>query len=67
MLRNWRGAITLRADVTGPVQCVMKDRTGAVVADAKVVAANVQSNLTQQSLSGSDGWFSWRFLSAYTN
>jgi hypothetical protein len=45
----------------------MKDRTGAVVADAKVVAANVQTNRTQQSLSGSDGWFSWRFLSAYTN
>jgi len=44
---------------------VLKDRSGAVIAGAKVVAAKVHTNLTEQSLSGSDGSFSWRFLSAY--
>jgi hypothetical protein len=54
------GAVTSLADVTGSIQGVVKDRSGAVVVGAKVVAINVQTNFTQQALSGADG--SFRFL-----
>jgi hypothetical protein len=47
----------LRADVTGSVQGVVHDSSGAVVSGAKIVATNVQTNLTQETVSGSDGAF----------
>ena len=48
-------AALLRADVTGSILGVVHDRSQAVVAGAKVVATNVQTNLTQETTSGSDG------------
>ena len=54
------GAVAARADVTGSIQGVVKDRSGAVVAGAKVVASNSQTNFSQLTLSGADG--SFRFL-----
>src|SRR6516162_809124 len=53
-------AALLRADVTGSILGVVHDRSQAVVAGAKVVATNVQTNLTQETTSGSDG--SYRIL-----
>jgi hypothetical protein len=50
----------LYADVTGSIQGVIKDRSEATVAGAKVVATNVETNLTGETVSGSDG--SFRFL-----
>src|SRR5450759_1668379 len=47
----------LRADVTGSVPGVVHDSSGAVVSGAKIVATNVQTNLTQETVSGSDGAF----------
>jgi hypothetical protein len=49
--------MTLKADVTGSVQGVVHDSSGAVVSGAKIVATNVETNLTQESISGSDGAF----------
>jgi hypothetical protein len=49
------GAGTLRADVTGSIQGVVHDSSGAVVGGAKVVATNVQTNLEQETVSASDG------------
>jgi hypothetical protein len=54
------GAVTLRADVSDSIQGVVKDGSGAAVVGARVVAANVQTNFTQETLSGADGAF--RFL-----
>jgi hypothetical protein len=48
---------TLRADVTGSVQGVVHDSSGAVVSGAKIVATNVQTNLQQEAVSGADGSF----------
>src|SRR6516164_336142 len=53
-------AALLRADVTGSILGVVRIRSQAVVAGAKVVATNVQTNLTQETTSGSDG--SYRIL-----
>lgn len=62
------GAVTLRADVTDSIQGLVKDGSGAAVVGARVVAANVQTNFTQETLSGADGGsVSWCFRSAYTS
>ncbi len=53
-------ASRLRADVTGAIQGVVHDSSGAVVAGAKIVATNVQTNFKQETASSSDGAF--RFL-----
>jgi Carboxypeptidase regulatory-like domain len=45
------------ADVTGSMQGVVHDRSGGVVAGAKVVAINVQTNLRQETVSAPDGTF----------
>src|ERR1700693_2614570 len=50
-------ATTLKADVTGSVQGVVHDSSGAVVSGVKIVATNVQTNSTQETVSGSDGSF----------
>src|SRR6516164_8678446 len=53
-------ASSLRADVTGSIQGVVKDRSEASVANAKVVVINVETNLTHDTVSAADG--SFRFL-----
>src|SRR6202162_5324084 len=50
-------ATTLKADVTGSVQGVVHDSSGAVVSGVKIVATNVETNSTQETVSGSDGSF----------
>src|ERR1700732_4416085 len=50
-------ATILRADVTGSVLGVVHDSSGAVVAGAKIVATNVQTNFKQETVSGTDGAF----------
>src|SRR5579864_4996695 len=52
--------IGLRADVTGSILGVVKDRTQAVVTGATVVVTNVATNLSQQTMSAADG--TYRFL-----
>ena len=53
-------AVLLRADVTGSILGVVHDRSQAVVAGAKVVATNIQTNLKQETSSAADG--SYRIL-----
>jgi hypothetical protein len=53
-------ASCLRADVTGSIQGVVRDRSEASVANAKVVAIKVETNLTHDAVSAADG--SFRFL-----
>ena len=47
----------LLADVTGSITGVVHDRSQAVVAGAHVQITNVQTNLTQETVTGSDGTF----------
>ncbi len=56
----------LRADVTGSILGVVKDRSDASVVGAKIVATNVETNLAYETVSGSDGSFSILALSAGT-
>jgi hypothetical protein len=51
---------TLRADVTGSILGVVHDPTQAVVAGARIVATNADTNLTRETVSSVDG--SYRFL-----
>src|SRR5215470_5990980 len=53
-------ASELRADVTGSILGVVRDRSQGVVAGAHVVVTNVLTNLTQETTSGPDG--SYRIL-----
>src|SRR5215468_1854174 len=53
-------ASSLRADVTGSIQGVVKDRSEASVANAKAVVITVGTNLTHDTVSAADG--SFRFL-----
>jgi Carboxypeptidase regulatory-like domain len=57
-------AATLKADVTGSVQGVVHDSSGAVISGAKIVATNVETNSTQETVSGSDGAFRFLALAA---
>src|ERR1700694_1717667 len=45
----------LRADVTGSILGVVHDRTQAVVAGARIVATNVQTNFKLETISAADG------------
>ena len=54
------GPTALRADVTGSILGVVRDRTQAVVAGARIVATNVQTNFKQETVSAADG--SYRIL-----
>src|SRR5215475_10235789 len=47
----------LRADVTGSISGVVHDSSQAVVGGARVQVVNVQTNLSQESTSGTDGSF----------
>ena len=55
-----------RADVTGAILGSVRDRSGAVVAGAQVIATNVETNLTQETVSTSDGSFHLLALKAGT-
>ena len=48
------------ADVTGSITGVVRDRAQAVVTGAKVTITNVQTNLSQETTTGTDG--SYHFL-----
>jgi len=50
----------VHADVTGSILGVVRDKTQAVVAGARVVATNVETNLTRETTSAPDG--AYRFL-----
>lgn len=50
----------LRADVTGSILGVVRDRSQATVAGARIVVLNAQTNFSQETASGADG--SYRFL-----
>src|SRR6266550_3343881 len=54
------GPTALRADVTGSILGVVHDRSQAVVAGARIVATNVQTNFKQDTTSAADG--SYRIL-----
>ena len=53
-------AALLRADVTGSILGTVHDRSQAVVAGAKVVATNLETNLSRETTSAADG--SYRIL-----
>src|SRR5437660_5759673 len=50
----------LRADVTGSILGVVRDATQAVVAGARIVATNAETNLNRETISAADG--SYRLL-----
>src|SRR5215467_11206256 len=50
----------LRADVTGSILGEVRDRSQGVVAGARIVATNVETNLSQETTSAADG--SYRIL-----
>jgi hypothetical protein len=54
------GPNVLRADVSGSILGVVHDSTQALVAGARIVATNVQTNFNQETVSASDG--SYRIL-----
>src|SRR5215468_4204865 len=60
VLIMFASAAVLRADVTGSILGVVRDRSQGVVAGARVVVTNVLTNLTQETTSGPDG--SYRIL-----
>ena len=57
-------AVGSRADVTGSILGVVHDSTQAVVAGAKIVATNTQTNFQKETTSGSDGTYRILALSA---
>ena len=56
----------VRADVTGSVTGVVRDRAQAVVTGAHVTITNVQTNLSQEATSSSDGSYHFLALPAGT-
>jgi len=54
------GAAALRADVTGSILGTVHDRSQAVIAGARVVVTNVETNLSKETTSAVDG--SYRIL-----
>ena len=59
-------SIVARADVTGSITGVVRDRAQAVVAGAKVRITNVQTNLSLEATSASDGSYHFLALPAGT-
>src|SRR5689334_12722076 len=57
---SFLGSSSLRADVTGSILGVVRDATQAVVANVRIVATNVETNLNRETISAADG--SYRLL-----
>src|SRR5262245_42884696 len=51
------GGDVLRADVTGSILGVVRDRSPGGVGGAEILALNVQTNRKQETVSGADGSF----------
>ena len=47
----------VRADVTGSILGVVRDKTQAVVAGVHIVATNTETNLSRETVSGADGTY----------
>jgi hypothetical protein len=56
----------VRADVTGSIFGEVRDPSGAVVAGAKVVVTNTQTNLSQETATAADGSYHFLALAAGT-
>src|SRR5271154_5310406 len=54
------GASVLRADVTGSIQGVVRDRSQGAIAGARLTISNVETNLKYEEITGPDG--SYRVL-----
>jgi hypothetical protein len=54
------GSGVVRADVTGSILGVVRDKSQGVVAGARIVATNVQTNFSKETFSAADG--SYRIL-----
>jgi len=78
-IKNWAGPLcsivsillvfgisTARADVTGAVSGTVRDSGNAVVSGARVRIVNVQTNVSQESTTGSDGTYHFLALQAGT-
>jgi hypothetical protein len=53
-------AISVRADVTGAIAGVVRDRSQGAVAGVRITVTNTQTNLKQETISAADG--AYRFL-----
>jgi hypothetical protein len=53
-------AISVRADVTGAIAGVVRDRSQGAVAGVRITVTNTQTNLKQETISAADG--TYRFL-----
>jgi len=60
------GSTVVRADVTGSILGVVRDKTQAVVSGAQIVATNSETNLTRDTVSGPDGSYHLLALPAGT-
>src|SRR5579864_3486874 len=58
--------IGLQADVTGSILGVVRDATQAVVAGARIVATNAETNLNRETVSAPDGSYRIMALPAGT-
>jgi hypothetical protein len=54
------GSCVVRADVTGSIQGVVRDRSQGAIADAQLTITDVETNLRYQATTGPDG--SYRIL-----
>jgi len=59
-------ASAVRADVTGSISGVVRDKAQAVVKDAKVTVTNTQTNLSQETTTAVDGSYHFLALPAGT-
>ena len=59
-------SVLVRADVTGSIFGLVRDKSQGVVAGAKVTATNVETNLTKETTSGPDGEYRLLALPAGT-
>ena len=56
----------VRADVTGSISGDVRDPSGAAVPNVHITVTNVQTNLTQETVSGADGSYKFLALAAGT-
>ena len=64
-MQNWSAAVCLavlmagavHADVTGSILGVVRDQSSAAIVAARIRVTNVETNLSKETLSGTDGEF----------